>query len=387
VLRKAVRITGTGYYLPENVMTNKSLFLSRIKGFRSEDSPSDLEDWQYFDEKVRQLTGISQRHYINNGETTESMALIAAQRAISAAGLEPSAIDYILVASTTPFDRIPNIACTLSHLLEIDGTPGFHLDTACSGFLYSLEEAYHRIMGGHYDAVLIVCAESISRHLNFSDFRTSILFGDGAAAVVVQPSENGGIKGPFYLKSRYSQENIVKKDSGAYCHGLFEQDDSVFTKKYFLEMQGGRHVMKAAVRTMTEATFAALIYDKFGKEYLKAHPSLLQGLTKNPQSVSEKMPDQAVSMEDILSEVDYFLPHQANQRITEGLAKRLLDPEMKRTISIIDQTGNISGTTMPLALGRAVAGDLLRYKIKRGDRIVLTAVGGGYTIGGVVLEF
>jgi 3-oxoacyl-[acyl-carrier-protein] synthase-3 len=368
-------------------MTNKTLFLSRIKGFRPEESQSDIEDWQVFDEKVKQLTGISQRHFIDDGETTETMALIAAKRAIKAADLEPSAIDYILVASTTPFDRIPNIACTLSHLLGIDGTPGFHLDTACSGFIYALEEAYHRIMGGQYDAVLIVCAESISRHLDFSDFRTSILFGDGAAAVVVQPSENGGIKGPFYMKSRYSQENIVKRDSGAYCHGIFEREDAVFTKKYFLEMQGGRHVMKAAVRTMTEAAFAALIYDKFGKDYLKAYPSLLQGLTTNPQLVNEKMPDQAISMEDILSEVDYFLPHQANQRITEGLAKRVLDPQMKRTISIIDQTGNISGTTMPLALGRAVAGDLLRYHVKKGDRIVLTAVGGGYTIGGVVLEF
>lgn len=368
-------------------MTNKSLFLSKIKGFQAGESKTGQEDWQIFDEKVKQLTGISQRHFIEDGETTESMALIAAQKAIKAADLEPSAIDYILVASTTPFDRIPNIACTLSHLLGIDGTPGFHLDTACSGFLYALEEAYHRIMGGQYKAVLIVCAESISRHLNFSDFRTSIIFADGAAATVIQPSENGGIKSPFYLKSRYSKENIVKRDSGSYCHGVFEQDNEVFTKKYFLEMQGGRHVMKAAVRTMTEAAFAALIYDKFGKQYLKAHPTLLQGLIMNPQSVMEKMPDQAVSMEDMLSEIDYFLPHQANLRITEGLAKRVLDPEMKRTISIIDHTGNISGTTMPLALSRAVAGDLPQYQIKKGDRIVLTAVGGGYTIGGVVLEF
>jgi 3-oxoacyl-[acyl-carrier-protein] synthase-3 len=272
-------------------------------------------------------------------------------------------------------------------MLGIDGTPGYHLDTACSGFLYALEEAYHRITSGHYDTVLIVCAESISPVMDFADFRTSILFADGAAAAVIQASENGGIRSPFYMKSRYSKENIQKKNSDAYCHEIMEQGNGVFIKKYFLEMLGGRHVMKAAVRTMTEAAFGALIYDRFGKAYLKAHPSLLQGLVMNPQSVMEKMPDQNVSMEDLLSEVDYFLPHQANQRITEGLAKRVLDPEMKRTISIIDRTGNISGTTMPLALSQAVAGDLPDYPIKKGDRLVFTAVGGGYTIAGVVLEF
>lgn len=387
-MRKGVCITGIGYYLPENIVTNKSLFFSRIKGFRLEEPQTGLEDWQIFDEKVKQLTGISQRHFIEDGETTESMALKAAQRAIRASGLDTSEIDYIIVASTTPFDSIPNIACTLSHLLGIDGTPGYHLDTACSGFIYALEGAYHRIMGGHYKTILIVCAEGLSPHLDFSDFKTAILFGDGAAAAVVQPSENGGIQGPFYMKSNYSRENIVKKNSDAHSNGrTFEQGNTIFTKKYYLEMMGGRHVMKAAVRTMTEAAFAALIYDKFGKEYLKAHPSLLQGLVMNPHLVSEKLPDQALSMEEILSEVDHFLPHQANYRITEGLAKRVLDPEMKRTISVIDQTGNISGTTMPIALSKAVAGDLPQHPIKRGDRVLLTAVGGGYTIGGVVLEF
>lgn len=368
-------------------MTNRSLFLSRIRGFRTEGSQRDIEDWELFDEKVKQLTGISQRHFIEDGETTESMAFTAAQRAIRAADLDPSEIDYILAPSSTPFDRIPNIACTLSHLLGIDGTPGFHLDTACSGFIYALEEAYHRIIGGLYDTVLIVCAESISPVLDFTDFKTAILFGDGAAAAVVQASESGGIQGPFYMRSRYSRENIQKKNSDAYCDEVLEQGNGVFTRKYFLEMLGGRHVMKAAVRTMTEAAFGALIYNRFGKEYLKAHPSLLQELIMNPPSVTEKMPDQTVSMEDLLSEVDYFLPHQANQRIIEGLAKRVLDPEMKRTISIIERTGNISGTTMPLALSQAMIGDLPKYPIQRGDRIVLTAVGGGYTIGGVVLEY
>jgi 3-oxoacyl-[acyl-carrier-protein] synthase III len=386
-----VRIAGIASHFPSRKVTNHDLF-SMVRGFdadgvRERNKLDGKSDGEVFDWKVRDMTGIGQRFFIDPvRETTESMMYDASVKALEYANLRPQDIDFIITSSTTPFQRIPNSVCTVAEKLGIRTTPGIAIDTACTGALYAYEDAQNRILSGRYNTILVCNAESFSPILDFSDFSTSILFGDGAAATILQRSSGGGLSTPFYLASDYSPTNIVKRDIEQYVGERVNLHDRVYVPHDYLRMNGGQQVLKNAVRTMTTAAVAALIYARYSRTYYETHRTFFEDVIKNHHAMHESIPNSQYSVADLLSDVAVIIPHQANQRIIKGTAKQLLDKDMHKTVSIIESTGNISGVTAPMALDRLIRGQLPQ-RINPGDKVLFTAVGGGYTIGGFVLQY
>jgi 3-oxoacyl-[acyl-carrier-protein] synthase III len=385
-----VKITGIASYLPSHRVTNEELF-HRIKGYdaeavRARHDLASMIDVEVFDWHVRNVTGISARHYIDpSHETTETMMHLASIAALERAHLKPQDIDFIITSSTTPFQRIPNSVCTVAEKLGIKSTPGIAVDTACTGALYAYEDAQNRILSGRYDTILVCNGESFSPILDFADFPVAILFGDGAAATVLQRADHGGLSAPFYLASDYQPTNIVKLDIAQYLetHIL---DDKIYVPHDYLRMNGGPQVLKNAVRTMTEAAIAALVYARYDRTFYATHRTFFESALKNQRLFHEEIPSSMHSIADLLADISVIIPHQANQRIITGTAERLLDKSMHKTVSIIEETGNISGATAPIALERLINGKLPQHIIP-GDKVLMTSVGGGYTIAGCVLQY
>ena len=315
------RIIGTGSYLPERVVTNDELA-------RTVDTS---------DEWVRTRTGIHSRHVAAEGQLASDLALPAAQGALRSAGVKPADIDLIIVATTTPDIIFPSTACILQSKLGIAGCPAFDVQAVCSGFVYALTIADLFIRSGQSKHVLVVGTEVYSRILDWSDRNTCVLFGDGAGAVIVAASEKPGI-----LATKLHADGSHKE---MLCVPGSVNAGKVWGSP-FVHMDGGS-VFKFAVR----------IFEEGAREVLEA-----AGMK--------------------VSDLDWFIPHQANIRIMEATAKKLGLPKEK-LIATVHHHGNTSAASIPLAMDEAVKD----RRILPGQTLLLEGVGGGFTWGAVLLRW
>ncbi|HEY2865439.1 MAG TPA: beta-ketoacyl-ACP synthase III [Casimicrobiaceae bacterium] len=315
------RIAGTGGYLPAELLTNADL-ARRI----------DTDD-----EWVRSRTGIRERHIAATDEQTSDLALAAAQRAMDAAKLAPGDIDMIIVATTTPDMVFPSTACILQHKLGVKNGPAFDVQAVCSGFVYALAIADRMVASGAAQNALVVGAEIYSRILDWSDRGTCVLFGDGAGAVVLMPSERPGILSA-HLHADGSYRDILSVP-GTVANGAV-------SGRPLLKMDG-HTVFKFAVKVLAETAHEAL--------------------------AATGMPATAV---------DWVIPHQANIRIMEATMKKLGLP-LERMISTVGEHANTSAASIPLALDVAVRDG----RIRPGQHVMLLGVGGGFTWGSILLRW
>ena len=320
------RITGTGSYLPPNRLTNAQLAADlAARGVETSD------EW------IVERTGISARHFAAPDVTSSDLGLEAARRAIEAAGLKAADIDLIIVATSTPDMVFPSVACILQHKLGIAGCPAFDLQAVCSGFVYALTVADAMIKSGAASKALVVGAEVFSRILDFSDRTTCVLFGDGAGAVVLEASETPGIlAGDLHADGKHV---------GILCVPGHVSGGQVLGSP--LLTMDGKAVFKLAVGVLESTARATLA---------KAE------LTE--------------------ADIDWLIPHQANLRIMHSTAKKLKLP-LEKLIVTVDQHGNTSAASIPLALDEAVRSG----KVKKGDIVMLEGVGGGFTWGAVLLKY
>jgi 3-oxoacyl-[acyl-carrier-protein] synthase-3 len=315
------RITGTGGYLPAKVLTNK-----------------DLEAMvQTSDEWIVSRTGIRERHIAADGEFTSDLALHACRRALEAAGRSPADVDLVIVATSTPDMVFPSSACILQAKLGVTRGAAFDVQAVCTGFAYALATANLFIKSGAHKCALVVGAEIFSRILDWKDRGTCVLFGDGAGAVVLEASDKPGI-----LSSNLhadGQHSGILNVPGQVCGGAIQGDPT-------LKMDGGA-VFKLAVRVLEESA----------REALDAH-----GLA--------------------VSDLDAYIPHQANVRIISHVAKKLGLPGDKAIVTV-DRHANTSAASVPLALDVAVRDG----RVRPGSLVLLQGVGGGFTWGSVLLRY
>jgi len=320
------RITGTGSYLPPNRLTNAQLAAQlAARGVETSD------EW------IVARTGIEARHFAAPDVTSSDLGVEAARRAIEAAGLQAADIDLIIVATSTPDMVFPSAACILQHKLGIAGCPAFDLQAVCSGFVYALTVADAMIKTGAASRALVIGAEVFSRILDFSDRTTCVLFGDGAGAVVLEASQEPGILA--------SDLHADGRHVGILCVPGQVSGGQVLGSP--LLTMDGQAVFKLAVGVLESAARATL-----------AKASLTE------------------------ADIDWLIPHQANLRIMRSTAKKLNLP-LEKLIVTVDQHGNTSAASIPLALDEAVRGG----KVKKGDLLMLEGVGGGFTWGAVLLRY
>jgi 3-oxoacyl-[acyl-carrier-protein] synthase-3 len=320
------RIVGTGSYLPSQVVTNFDL--------EKRMDTSDL--W------IRERTGIERRHYLPEGQSNIDMAEQAALQAIRAAGVKPTDVDLISFGTTTPDLVFPNSGALLQARLGCRGVPAFSLEAACSGFIYSLAMADKFVRAGESKCALVVGSEVLSRILDHNDRSTAILFGDGAGAVVLAPSEEPGIIST-HLHSDGNYQHLL------YCTGgpaRGPPPPGMLPGPDLVQMAGSE-VFKLAVKLLgnvVEETLAANNLEK--------------------------------------SQIDWLVPHQANIRIIQAVAKKLNLP-IERVIVTVQEHGNTSTASVPLALDVGVRDG----RIKRGDMVLLEALGGGVSWGSALLRY
>jgi 3-oxoacyl-[acyl-carrier-protein] synthase III len=320
------RITGTGSYLPPHRVTNEELAAQlAAKGIETSD------EW------IVERTGIRARHFVDDGVNTSDLAAYAARHAMESAGVKPQDIDLIIVATSTPDMVFPSAACILQNKLGIAGCAAFDVQAVCSGFVYALTVADSMIRTGSANRALVVGAEVFSRILDFNDRTTCVLFGDGAGAVVLEASETPGILA--------SDLHADGKHVGILCVPGTVSGGQVLGDP-LLKMDG-QAVFKLAVGVLEDAARAALA--KAGRTD---------------------------------ADIDWLIPHQANIRIMQSTARKLKMP-MAKLIVTVDQHGNTSAASIPLALDAAVRGG----KVKKGDTLMLEGVGGGFTWGAVLVDF
>jgi len=321
------RITGTGSYLPEKVLTNKDL-----------EAMVDTNDqW------IRERTGILKRHVVVDGETTCDLAEQAARRAIEAAGKTPQDIDLIVLATTTADKIFPSTACLVQQRLDIHGCPAFDVQAVCTGFVYALGVAEKFVKTGSSKCALVIGAETFSRIVDWTDRGTSILFGDGAGAVVLEASDEPGILST-HLHADGAYETLLHVPGGV-SRGFENIADAERDPRY--THMKGNEVFKMAVNTL----------GRIVDETLHAN-----GMKK--------------------TDIDWLVPHQANTRIINATARKL-NMSMDKVVVTVDQHGNTSAASVPLALDTAVRDG----RIQRGEVVLLEAFGGGFTWGSVLLRF
>ncbi|SAK69532.1 3-oxoacyl-ACP synthase [Caballeronia temeraria] len=321
------RVLGTGSYLPSERVTNQDLADRLAK-----------QGVETNDEWIVARTGIHARHFAAPDQTTSDLALIASQKAIEAAGIDPQAIDLIIVATSTPDFVFPSTACLLQNKLGIKNNgAAFDVQAVCSGFAYGVATADSFIRSGMNRTALVVGAETFSRILDFNDRTTCVLFGDGAGAVILQASDEPGVLSSA-LHADGSYSDILCTPGNV--------NGGVVQGSAFLHMDG-QAVFKLAVNVLEKVALEAL--DK-----------------------AQLTPD----------DIDWLIPHQANIRIMQSTARKLhLPPE--RMVVTVGEHGNTSAASIPLALDVAVRDG----RIKRGDNILIEGVGGGFTWGASVIRY
>lgn len=318
------KITGTGAYLPDKILTNADL----------EKMVDTTDSW------IVDRTGIRERRIASDDQSTCDLAEMAAREAIASAQLVPSDIDLIIVATTTPDLIFPSTACLLQERLGIQGCPAFDVQAVCTGFVYALAIADKFIKCGTSKTALVVGAEVLSRIIDWQDRGTCVLFGDGAGAVVVQASAEPGILST-HLHADGQYKDLLRVNGG-----VSSNRDTFLQREAYIQMKGNE-VFKTAVNTLGDIVDETLIANNMDK-----------------------------------SEIDWLVPHQANIRIITATAKKLRIP-MERVVSTVDRHGNTSAASIPLALSHAVAaGD-----IKPGQTLLMEAFGGGFTWGSVLLKY
>lgn len=325
---KSVGIVGLGIYVPEKVMTNA--------------------DWEKLvdtsDEWIRTRTGIQERRYAVEGQGTSDLGVEAAKKALEDAGMKPEEVELIILATCTPDYRAQNASSLIQVKLGAENAAAFDVSAACSGFIYALTVGKSMIQSGMYKNILVVAAESVSRLLNMKDRNTAILFGDGAAAVVLKEVEEGyGIVSSF-LGTEGVLDETLRITAGGTLHPVTHE--AIDNGDVYLKMNG-QEVFKFAVRALPKATNKAL------------------------EQAGMKAEDLAM-----------VVPHQANFRIIESAAKRLKLPMDKFYVNL-QKYGNTSAASVGLALGEAVQ----EGKIQKGDMIALTGFGAGLTYGSVILKW
>ncbi len=317
---KYARILGTGSYLPEKVVTNADL----------EKMVDTSDQW------IQERTGIKKRHIAEDDETTCDLAEKAALEALDAAGMSAADIDLIIVATTTPDRVFPSTACLLQQRLDIHGCAAFDVQAVCTGFVYAMGVAEKFIATGSAKNALVVGAETLSRIVDWNDRTTCVLFGDGAGAVVLGASDEAGILST-HLHADGAYENLLTVSAGV---------SEGYDNPAFIEMKGNE-VFKMAVNTL----------GRIVDETLEAN---------NMQK----------------SDIDWLIPHQANIRIINATAKKL-KMSMDHVVVTVDEHGNTSAASVPLALDVAVRDG----RIQRGETLMLEAFGGGFTWGSVLVKY
>ncbi len=321
------RIAATGSYLPPRRLTNEDLVRElSAQGIETSD------DW------IVERTGIKARHFADPRATCSDLAVEAAKQALNAAGIEPHDIDLIVVATSTPDMVFPSTAAIVQNKLGIsNGCPAFDVQAVCSGFVYAVTVADALIKAGAAKRALVIGSEIFSRILDFKDRTTCVLFGDGAGAIVLEASDQPGVlASDLHADGRHAGILCVP---GTVSGGAVTGDPT-------LKMDGPA-VFKLAVNVLESA--ARNVLNKAGKRD---------------------------------DDIDWLIPHQANIRIMQGTAKKLKVP-IEKLIVTVDQHGNTSAASIPLALDVAVRSG----KIKRGDMLMLEGVGGGFTWGALLVQY
>ncbi len=319
------RITGTGSYLPPHRVTNDDLVAQLAQ-----------QGIETSDEWIVERTGIRARHFADRDVTSSDLALEASRRALEAAGCQAQDLDLIIVATSTPDMVFPSTACILQNKLGANGCPAFDVQAVCSGFVYALTVADAMIRSGGARRVLVVGSEVFSRILDFNDRTTCVLFGDGAGAVVLEASEAPGILASD-LHADGSHVGILCVPGNVYGGQILGDP--------LLKMDG-QAVFKLAVGVLEKAARATL--DKAG-------------------------------MTD--ADIDWLIPHQANIRIMQSTARKL-KLSMDKVVVTVDQHGNTSAASIPLALDHGVRNG----QVQPGQTVLLEGVGGGFTWGAVLLK-
>ena len=315
------RIVGTGSYLPDQVLTNQDL--------------AKMVDTT--DEWIMQRVGIRERRIVGqSGDTTCSMATVACQRALKAAGMQPKDVEMIVVGTASPDYFFPSAACVLQQQLGIDNdTAAFDVNAACAGFIYGLSVADQFIQTGSVKSALVVGVDTLSTVVDWKDRKTCVLFGDGAGAVVLKADEEPGILSTHLCAAGQYGNLLYAKST------LWDQQE-----KPVLHMEG-REVFRVAVKKLDEVV------------------------------------DQTLQKANVdKSEIDWLIPHQANVRIIQAAAKRLNLP-MEKVVLTIEEHGNTSAASIPLALDYAVRNGT----VKKGENLFMEGFGAGFAWGGALVKF
>jgi len=321
---KHARITGTGSYLPERIMTNADI----------EKIVDTTDQW------IQERTGIKQRHIAADNQMTSDLAEQAAIKAMQAAGKTKDDIDLIIVATTTPDQVFPSVACLLQKKLDIHGCAAFDVQAVCTGFVYALGIADKFIKTGSAKCALVIGAEVLSRIVDWTDRGTCVLFGDGAGAVIVEASERPGIlSSHLHADGQYEHLLNVPNHTVDDPHGLKDEGAFIIMK--------GNEVFKMAVNTLGRIVDETLAANNMQK-----------------------------------SDINWLVPHQANIRIINATGKKL-GLNSDHVVVTVDQHGNTSAASVPLALDTAVrSGRIIKDEI-----VLLEAFGGGFTWGSVLLRW
>lgn len=327
-------ITGTGHFVPPKVVTN----------FDLEKKMDTSDEW------IRQRSGIVERRYVEPGIGSSDLAYEAALRAIEAAKIDKSEIDFIIAATLSPDHYFPGIGVIVQAKLGLSEIGALDVRNQCTGFIYALSVAEQYIKTHTFKKILLVASEVQSANLDYSDKGRdmAVLFGDGGGAVILEPNEKNDGRGilstHLFSDGRYVSDLWMEKPSPKDNPTFAEE---FFKKRRFFPEMNGRNVFKNASRKMPEAVRIALKHN-------------------------------GLSIED----VDYLIPHQANDRISQMVARNLKIP-IEKVIRNIDRFGNTTAASIPIAMDEALKGRI----IKDGDIVVLTAFGSGYTWGSAVIQF
>jgi 3-oxoacyl-[acyl-carrier-protein] synthase-3 len=321
-------IAGWGQYTPSGVLTNDDL--------------AQMVDTS--DEWIVERTGISERHIVNDGETTATMSIRAAQDALRVADFDPADVDLIIVGTATPEYLFPSTACLVQDALGATHAAAFDLSAGCSGFIYGLAMATNSIRSGAYNSALVIGAETLSRVTDWEDRNTCVLFGDGAGAVLLVGSDvEGGVLSTV-LGSDGSGGEVLVIPGGGSRHPT--SHETVLNRLHYIKMNG-REVFRFATRIL-------------------------------PRASREACEAAGLSPDDI----DLFIPHQANRRILQSAAKSLKVPE-DRVFMNLDRCGNTSAASIPLALTEAIS----RGFVRPNDNLLLVGFGAGLTWGAAVVRW
>jgi 3-oxoacyl-[acyl-carrier-protein] synthase III len=318
---RRISITGLGCHVPERVLTNDDL--------------AQIVDTS--DEWIRDRTGIRERRVVSNGEATSDLSLPACRRAIEMAGVDPSTVDLLIVATVTPDMLFPSTAALLSDALGMPAAAAYDLSAGCTGFMYALAQGYGMLAAGLADRVLVVGADVLSTIVNWEDRSTCVLFGDGAGAVLLEAVDEGGFLGFDLGADGSGAENLFVPGSGS---RHFADEDG------FIKMNG-REVFKFATRVMVTSAEA-----------------ILEACDRD------------------VADIDVYVPHQANVRIIDHAARKLGFPEEKVVVNV-ERYGNTSSGSIPLALADAADDG----RLEPGKLVLMTGMGAGLTWGSALIEW